>query len=190
MRAFIGLNLPNETTLKLSSLQDILKETGAKISWVKPANLHITLKFLGEIGPEQLETTKIALKNTADHFSCFTATLAELAVFPDTREPRIIWVGINQANGEIKQLAETLEVNLKTPGVKQENDNFLAHITIGRIKSKTNLKALSEKISAYRAYCAGTSVNFKIDKIALFESKLTSGGPVYEKLAEENLKMS
>jgi 2'-5' RNA ligase len=190
MRAFIGLNLPNETTLKLSALQDILKETDAKVNWIKPVNLHITLKFLGEIGPEQLESAKIAVKNTADHFSCFTATLAELAVFPDTREPRIIWVGLGQGNDQIKQLAAALETALSGFGITQENRSFLTHITIGRVRSGANLKVLFEKISACRTYCADTPVHFKIDKIALFESKLTSGGPVYEKLAEENLKIN
>jgi 2'-5' RNA ligase len=190
MRAFIGISLPQEIILRLSSLQEILKETNVKAAWVKPANLHITLKFLGEIGPGQLNAARIALKNTARHFNCFTATLTGLGVFPDTRSPRIIWVGVGQENGRIAQLAAAIETGIKVPEETRNNHDFLTHITIARVKSKTNLKALSGNISALSKYYADAPVVFKIDKLALFESKLTAGGSIYEKVAQEDLKIS
>ncbi len=190
MRVFIALNLPNDILLKLSYLQELLKETQANVLWVKPTNLHITLRFLGEIDENLLKEACLAVRKTAKINNCFTASLAELGVFPDARKPHIIWVGLKKGKDQIKLLAASLDETLKEFGLAQENHEFSAHITIGRIKSGLNFKTLTEKITSLRLYFADTPTHFKIDKITLFRSKLAAGGAVYEALEDENLKIS
>ena len=190
MRVFIALNLPNDILLKLSYLQELLKETQANVLWVKPTNLHITLRFLGESDENLLKEACLAVRKTAKINNCFTASLAELGVFPDARKPHIIWVGLKKGKDQIKLLAASLDETLKEFGLAQENHEFSAHITIGRIKSGLNFKTLTEKITSLRLYFADTPTHFKIDKITLFRSKLAAGGAVYEALEDENLKIS
>jgi len=190
MRAFIGLNLPHDILLKLSGLQTLLKETHADVTWVKQTNLHITLKFLGEINSKQLKKVCLALKKTAEVNHCFMSNLAELGVFPDARSIRLIWVGLDQKNQKIKQLAASLEDALEELKLAQEKRGFSAHITIGRVRSGLNLNKLSQEINTMRLYFADTNTHFKIDKITLFESRITACGLAYEALEEVNLRIS
>ena len=187
MRAFIAIELPEGIKNTLSRLQDKLKQCGADVKWVEPNNIHLTLKFLGEIEEAKLEKINQIIQETAKNKPKYSITLSGLGVFPDVNHPKIIWVGIEDKNSETKLIAEELEEKLQTLNIPKEERRFLGHITIGRVKSWMNKDKLTEKLSALRIEFAKEENCFIAEKITLFKSSLKPNGPVYEALKEVTL---
>ena len=134
MRAFIAIDLPTNIKNKLSKIQDKLKDNFAQINWVKPQNLHLTLKFLGEITSEQSSAINRIIAEISQTIIPFKIKLDDLGAFPNLHNPRIIWVGISQ-DVYAQQIAELLETKIADIGIAKGSHPFAAHITIGRIKS-------------------------------------------------------
>ncbi|MDD5408560.1 MAG: RNA 2',3'-cyclic phosphodiesterase [Candidatus Omnitrophica bacterium] len=189
MRAFIAIEIPDEIKDSLSRIQEKLKAEPFKVSWVKPQNLHLTLKFLGDISLGQLSETKQIISGITKT-SGFGIKLNTLGVFPDMAEARIIWVGDDQPPLELKELAEQLEIRLSVSGIPRQQRPFNAHITIGRIKNRLLLSDLQKVTDKIKKDMEGTSWKFNCSKVTLFESKLGPGGPTYTVLDQFNLKIN
>ncbi|MCG2677115.1 RNA 2',3'-cyclic phosphodiesterase, partial [bacterium] len=89
VRTFIAIKLSPEIISKISGVQEELKRTDAKVKWVKPKNIHLTLKFLGHITSEELEKVKIAIRETLKPFRSFRTSLSGLGAFPKISYPRV-----------------------------------------------------------------------------------------------------
>jgi len=190
MRAFIAIELPVEIKDSLSRIQEKVKIEPLKISWVKPQNLHLTLKFLGDIPPQQLNEIKQIISGIARITPGFEIKLNTPGVFPDMAAARIIWIGADQLPLELKQLAEQLEIKLAVSGIPRQEKSFSAHITIGRIKSRLLLPDLEKVIDKIKTAAAGLNWGFDCKKVTLFESALGPGGPAYTVLDQFNLKIT
>jgi 2'-5' RNA ligase len=185
MRTFIAIELPEEIKDALAKLQDKLKDSQADVKWVKPENIHLTLKFTGEIDDEQLtELTKI-LEKTAGNNSSFQIRLSSVGVFPKINFPRVIWVGMGKGGNETKAIAEDLEERISLIGIPKEKRPFSCHITIGRVRSSLNRDKL---VNSLKAVDSLERKEFTVKKITLFKSTLTPKGPAYEILKAVNLK--
>jgi len=189
MRAFIAIELPAEIKDSISRIQEKLKAEPFKINWVKPQNLHLTLKFLGDTSPEQLNRIKQIISGITK-IPGFRIKLNTLGVFPDMAATRIIWIGDNQPPLELKQLAEQLEIKLEISGIARQERPFNAHITIGRIKSRLLLSDLQNVIDKIKRDKEGRNWEFDCDKVTLFESTLGPGGPAYTILDQFNFKIN
>jgi 2'-5' RNA ligase len=187
MRTFIAIELPENIKTTLSRLQDKLKQCGADVKWVEPHNIHLTLKFLGEIEDSKLEKINQIIKDTAENKLKFEITLAGLGVFPNINHPKIIWVGIKNGDNETKLIAEELEEKLQRLNIPKEERQFSGHITIGRIKSWLNKDKLIGGLSTLRDDLPKEKISFIADKITLFKSSLKPNGPIYEVLKEVTL---
>ncbi len=175
-RTFIAINLDSEIREYLFSIKNNLNLDESKIKWVDKNNLHITLKFLGYISPEQLELIKSGLKEIINQHNPFLIKLSsDIGVFPSYKMPRIIWVGIKEGANELKKLYNSIEIILYNNGFPKENKVFSGHITIGRvkyIKDKNNFINLLKN-----TYIECLSQEAK--SIELMESKLAPNGPIY-----------
>jgi RNA 2',3'-cyclic 3'-phosphodiesterase len=181
MRAFIAIELPANIKNDLTKIQDKLKISLPKINWVKPANLHLSLKFLGEISSSQLEPIVQIITEIIKTTPPFEIDLETLGVFPNYRAARVIWIGTDQPPIPLKQLAEQLETNLFAIGLPKEEHPFRTHITLGRVKNPLipeDLKKGMEKVKNDRAD-KNFGFKFKIEGITLFQSLLSPGGPIY-----------
>jgi 2'-5' RNA ligase len=187
MRTFIAIELPENIKTILSRIQDELKRSGADVKWVEPHNIHLTLKFIGEIEEGKIEEIKQIIQEAAKNQPQYKITLSSLGVFPDLKRPRIIWVGIKDQNNETKLIAEELEEKLEELNIPKEEREFLGHITIGRVKSGLNKDKLAEKLDPLKIDLA-KDTGFIADKITLFKSTLGPDGPAYEALKEVTLK--
>lgn len=186
MRTFIAIELPENIKTSLKNIQDELKKCGADVKWVEPENIHLTLKFLGEIEENQLEAINQAIEETAKNKPKYLITLSGLGVFPDLKRPRIIWIGIKDQNNATKLITEELEEKLEKINIPKEERKFLGHITIGRVKSGLNKDKLAEKLETLNIDLA-KDMGFIADKITLFKSTLGPKGPAYETLKEVTL---
>ncbi|MCF7877073.1 MAG: RNA 2',3'-cyclic phosphodiesterase [Candidatus Omnitrophica bacterium] len=181
MRAFIGLDLTNQTKAKIKEVTDNLEGLPVKAKWVNNKNLHITLKFLGNINQEQLDIIKKIIADISCQHNSFELHLKNFGFFPNSRKPRIFFVSFYPEK-RLESLVESLRKKLNQAGFK-EDKKFRPHITLARIKSLKNINQLTEKINQLKA-----ESKFKINKISLFESTLTQKGPIYQEIFKTNLK--
>jgi RNA 2',3'-cyclic 3'-phosphodiesterase len=175
MRLFVAVPLPGEIRERLAEVQDRLRRAQADVSWVKPGNLHITLKFLGETEPTRLDRIRPALADGAQNVAAFAAEVAGVGTFGG-RVPRVVWVGVRDGAEPLAALAGAVEGALAGVGFPREKRGFTAHFTLGRVRSPRNIGALLDALRAEPADGFGTA---RVDQISLMESVLDPAGSIY-----------
>jgi 2'-5' RNA ligase len=178
IRAFISVNLKQEIRHKIGEAERDFAMEGVKL--VEPGLVHVTLKFLGYIEEDRVGEIEAALKNVK--VKPFLAEFKSLGGFPNTRSPRVIWIG---AEGDFIELNRQVEGLMEKIGFEREG-RFEPHVTIGRVKfptpeQKQKLPALFEK---YKDFNAGGML---VDSIYLMKSTLSPKGPTYDVLKEIKL---
>ncbi|HLG38521.1 MAG TPA: RNA 2',3'-cyclic phosphodiesterase [Chitinophagaceae bacterium] len=181
IRTFIAIPLTPEIRNMITPIQDRLKKLDCNISWVKPENIHLTLKFLGDVKMKKIDTIKQVLENLFQSTRPIPMKLSKIGAFPDINHPRILWVGLNDGGRQITHLVSLIEDECGKIGFKKEEKPFNPHITIGRIRSPKNLHLLAEAISNFAIPDHLTQLS---QTIILYQSTLTSQGPVYEILKD------
>jgi RNA 2',3'-cyclic 3'-phosphodiesterase len=190
MRAFIAIDLPQAIKKHLSQLEEKLQTRLSGVKWVEPANIHITLKFLGEIDTQTKTPVSAALNEIAAETAAFPVRISSAGAFPDTKYPRIVWLGASQGNSQAGQIAAKLEESMEKLGFARENREFSCHLTIARVKQGNDKLKLAEGIAEIDRQLSASCLEFTAEKITLFKSTLSAKGPLYEKLHEANLKTS
>lgn len=179
MRTFIALDLTPEMRQGLSGLQAELKKSNADVKWVDPKNIHLTLKFLGDITEQQVEPVTQALDKIAAHRQPYELSLSGIGAFPKLDYPRVVWVGIESGKEETKEWAAKIDEELSRLGFKKEGREFKAHLTIGRVRSPKNKDRLK---SIIQSTTFAPSSKIPIDSITFYQSTLTPQGPIYTSL--------
>jgi 2'-5' RNA ligase len=180
IRSFIAFDMDNEAVVrKITGAQNLLVKTGANLKLVKPENIHITMRFLGNITPPMVEKIFEAMRKV--QFTPFDVKIQGVGVFPHMRYPRVVWVGITEGADQMRSVFSQLEPRLRKLGFAPDSKGFSPHLTIARVKSGRNkaelVKCISEnansEFGAIRAEC-----------LRLKRSDLTPEGPVYSTLKE------
>lgn len=183
-RIFIAIKTePGETLLRIhSSLKSVL---GAeRITWTDPANIHLTLAFLGETEEELIRAVSVMLKQKCTGFVDFSFSLKGTGIFKNYRDPRVIWIGIEHCEKLVK-LNNEINIGLNDAGFKLEVRPFKPHITLGRIKSIKNPAALRSALEKYQ----DTFIQeVPVTEVILFESILKPSGPEYRPEGKFSLK--
>lgn len=188
MRAFIAIDLPKKIKDYLGLLQAKLKQSGADVKWVAPVNIHLTLKFLGDIDDKKTNQLIQILEDLSLNTPQFYLKLGIIKAFPNIKSPRIIWIGVNTGNNEVTQIAADLEEKMGKKGIPKEDKPFTPHITIGRVKSNLNREKLTQSLTTLTTECDNSNCQFLVTKLILFKSTLTPKGPIYEAVKETSLK--
>lgn len=188
MRTFIALELPKEIKDSLADIQEQLRASAADVKWVKPENIHLTLKFLGDINEQQLTQIISILEEIGRDKLSFDISLSTLGAFPKITFPRVIWVGIDKGDNETQDIAQVLEEKIAKVGIPREDRPFSSHITIGRLRSGLNREKLTKNLEGLQKNFGKYKKEFLVTKITLFKSTLVPSGPIYETLKEANLK--
>ena len=132
MRLFVALSISADVRRQLASLIGELRGADGKPRWVNPANLHITLKFIGQVATEQLASIRQALAAVAPP-PAFDLELRGIGIFPNHRRPAVVWAGI-KAPPELPELAGKIDHSLSSCGIPREKRPFAAHLTLARLK--------------------------------------------------------
>ena len=180
MRAFFCLELESDFRRLLHEKMSHLRHSRAKVSWVKPDNLHITMKFLGEIDQQSIED----LERVAAHVIAESGVRSKVALevnklgaFPSLKRPRVLWAGSQSAPSEISDLANQLSGELDLMGYKQDNNRFTPHVTLGRIKDEGRpLAELVELVDRTPPFSLGSNIT----GLTLMESQLSPQGSIYK----------
>lgn len=184
MRTFIAFKLPEEVIASLGELQTALKQQGLKLRWVRPDNIHLTLKFLGEISAEDILEVKRIIRGVSQSQTAFSLEAKGLGVFPTVKKARVLWSGIH---GDVKRLGElqsNLDRALADIGFEPEKRTFRGHLTLGRVNGRVDGRALASAISRFGSFA---SPPLTAERLILFKSDLKPSGAVYQELFAENL---
>jgi 2'-5' RNA ligase len=179
LRAFIALEIPPEIQTGISNYVATLKRTSNKaVRWVPVDNIHLTLKFLGDVSPANLEIIKPALRAEASRYKPFIIEIGTLGVFPNLRQPRVIWIGI-QAASTLESLQRGIESVMTRLGYPGEDRPFSPHLTIGRVSQHATSADKQNIRSSVERADIGTIGTTRIEAEHLFRSDLHSTGAIY-----------
>ncbi len=185
MRCFIAIDLDERVKMALSAFQNKLKGCNADIRWVNPENIHLTLKFLGNIDESMLDKVKTNLEDICNKYNRFGLEAKGMGLFPDKRRPRVLWVDI-RGNDSLTGLQRDIEEGMVSLGFDREDRRFSPHLTIGRFRSWRGIEALYDKIQLHKDDSFGL---INVRSVFLMESKLRPSGAEYRKIAEVSLKI-
>ncbi|MBI5787760.1 MAG: RNA 2',3'-cyclic phosphodiesterase [Candidatus Schekmanbacteria bacterium] len=180
IRCFIALNFPPEVLAAAQELVRQLSCAKGRITWVKPEGVHLTFKFLGNIPASQLEEVKRKLSASAVGISPFTLQFTNLGVFPNQRQPRIIWWGTKCDSPGLAQLYQNIEKSLAQCGFPVETRTFSPHLTLGRIRELHQPKNLIELLSTISI---PQLPPIPVRQVDLMQSTLGRDGAVYSRMA-------
>jgi 2'-5' RNA ligase len=181
VRAFLALEVAEDVKERIMELERKIKASGADVKLVEQENLHITMKFLGDVTADVVERVYEAMKTVRE--VKFQLEVKGTGVFPNLRMIRVLWVGAGAGGDKVVSIFRQLDSELVRKGFPRERD-FTPHITIGRVRSLRNKEDLLRVIEEYRGRIFGT---IAIDKISLKKSELTPNGPIYSNLREVEL---
>jgi len=187
MRVFIAIDISEEIRTALSNLQQQLHNKAdikkGDVKWVAPKNIHLTLKFLGEIRDKQVVDVCNIVKNVAGRYKSFELDVESVGSFGG-KSARILWVGIGKGIDSLLQLQKDLEQQLASSGWPPEQREFTGHLTLCRVKNSKAGITLATMTEAYKDFKLGTIL---ADSISVYQSQLTPSGPMYTVLG--NCKM-
>jgi 2'-5' RNA ligase len=176
MRVFIAINLPEKIIEKLADLQNQLAEFDLPIRWTKPKNIHFTLCFLGEISYQRIEKVKEICDKVIGKYKSFNLKIKNLGGFPNEKNPRILWVGVEDGQSLVN-LQKELTEKLRDLGFEIEKREFSPHLTLGRTKGR--IKEFEATISKMGEVNLG---EFEVESIEVMESELKPEGPEYRSI--------
>lgn len=181
MRGFIAIEIEPDSSI-LSLMRDISR-SGVKVKAVEKENMHLTLKFLGEIDEEQVEMISEGMRSL-DKYVSFSINLHRVGAFPSNSRPKVIWVGVDYPD-VLEDIWRNIEDISEKAGIERERRGFSPHITLARVKDNRNAWRLRDLIDEHRNDDFGER---RVMEIKLKESVLTPSGPIYSDVLSVRLR--
>lgn len=188
-RIFSAIDISDRARIRISDYIETLRRDhkDLRVGWEKPEKLHFTLKFFGEVNKKELNELTSAVDMTARAIAemdfqnmVFDLQIMSTGVFPDLRNPRVLWLGLNDRDNLLKTIIEVLEIECQKRGFKREKRAFKPHLTIARLREPNKAKDLA-KTHIDNVF---EPVEFSASSIAIYESTLLPTGSVYQKIAD------
>jgi 2'-5' RNA ligase len=188
LRAFIAVEIPTDIQQTIHrETANFRKAIQSLVRWVPPQNMHLTLKFIGDVSLNSLDFLRQMLRTEAANVTCFDIRLAGLGAFPNLKRPRVLYIGI-QAPAMLDALQHGIESASRRLGYESEDRPFSAHLTLGRVRQ--NATAVEQQ--QIRRAIEGTQVDLpgsaRVDSVHLYKSELNPGGSVYTRLYSAPLR--
>ena len=184
IRCFVAVEISQETRQAVAVVLEELGPLGRDVRWVKPENLHLTLKFLGNVEEERISPVLRALEGAARETPAFYLGFRGLGAFPSLRRPRVLWIGVDQGSEGLTHLAQRVDSAMGTLGITREDRPFSPHLTLGRRQSGLASPEI-ERALRERGDLRFPAV--MVESVTLFRSILGPGGPEYRRLGQAAL---
>jgi 2'-5' RNA ligase len=180
IRSFMAFDIDSEPVLKkMASVQSVLVKTGADLKPVEPKNIHMTIRFLGNIAQATVDKIHAEMKQV--QFAAFDVRIHGVGAFPNVNYPRVVWAGITEGADQLRSIFSQLEPRFRGLGFAPDPKGFSPHLTIARVRSGRNKVELAQCISE------NVDTDFGVVRAAclrLKKSDLTPQGPIYSTLRE------
>lgn len=184
LRSFLAIQLTEPILKRIGEVQREFKSLKADVRWVNPENIHLTLKFFGNIEESQIESIVKAIGGPAGITPPMSIIVHGMGAFPGLKNPRVIWVGLKDERGGLTSFQNRLERELEKAGFQPEDRSFHPHLTLGRMRSNLGKDELIRAIERYREEEFGS---FTVERVVLLKSDLKPTGPIYTALREVKL---
>jgi len=185
LRAFIAIEMPGLVADAVRRSQQALQKDGIRLRWVRPENVHLTLRFLGDISAATIQAVREAMERSVFGRQPFFLRLSGIGVFPGLKHPKVIWLGLQGQVDLLDDLYRNLSAFLAEQGIPRAERPFKGHLTIGRAKGRLDSENLEAVLLRQAAF---ETDDFAADSICLFKSDLTPGGAVYTPLVRTTIK--
>lgn len=182
-RIFVAVALAPHLREAIAGVRVRLGDASQALRWVPPDNLHLTLRFLGEITAAQVTRATEATREAVQAAAPFTITLVGLGAFPSARRPRVVWIGVAEGADRLIALAEALEKAMQRRKFPREPRAFQAHLTVARARMGSP-PDLTEVLAGVGRPLIGTQ---EVAALVVMESDLRPSGPVYREVAQASL---
>jgi 2'-5' RNA ligase len=183
-RTFIAVPLDEVIVARLVEAQRRLAAADAQVRWVVRQNLHLTVKFLGDVAETRLHEVCRVAAEVGRQVQPFEFAVGGLVAVPPGGQVRMVWAGIEEYTGELAKLNALSERAYAELGYKAENRRFHPHLTLGRVKSGCNADALRAAVAEFADADFGLQ---PAERVIVFASQLTPDGPVYSPLTKVRL---
>lgn len=180
-RTFVALPVPVVVQDLAAEWITRLEETGASVKWVMPANLHLTLKFLGEVRTVELAEVCQRVTSAVATHDALEISCDHLGAFPSIERPRTLWLGIGDGQEAVAQLQQSIERSLETLGFRTEHRQFHPHVTLGRLR--TSPSQASSLTEALHAATVVPAVTCTVSQVVVVASQLGRDEPQYQRVA-------
>lgn len=186
VRTFIAVEVDEGVRSRAAKLIKQLRQSGADVTWVAPENMHLTVKFLGDVDYRDVYHVCRAVEECVAELEPFTVEIRGVGAFPSLERPRVIWLGVDLGSEEMSMLNEKVETALSALGFPREGRKFHAHLTLGRVKKGG--RALEHLVAMLREVKDQDFGPVVVDQVVIFSSELHPTGPVYEAMGHAELK--
>ncbi|MBW1721514.1 MAG: RNA 2',3'-cyclic phosphodiesterase [Deltaproteobacteria bacterium] len=182
IRSFLAFELPGEMMAAIDAVAADLRKTPLEARWVRPGNIHLTMVFLGNIPVGDVDPIKEKLRVVCEGYGPFRLSLNGIGCFPNSRRPRVLWIGLRGEGERLSAFRDSLREALEDFGVEREDRPFRPHLTLGRFRRPPGPGSpLEEIFSKYRDL---EGPECRLDRLTFFKSTLKPTGAIYSRLAE------
>ncbi len=186
IRCFVAVYPDGEALEAMAGFVSRLRGRNGSIRWERPGQMHITMKFAGDVPRERALEAADALRERIGNLAGFGGIIDTVGAFPNFRRPRIIWLGFSRPAGALTRIQSASEEAWAGQGVPRERNPFRPHFTIGRVKENSNISNLENDIAA----CSFSAVPVSFNSVRVMESRLTPAGAIHSELARIDLDTS
>lgn len=186
LRAFIAIPIPPPIRQLAVSVRGRFQNCGASISWVQEENIHLTVRFLGNVLEEQIGSVQEGIRRAVANARPFRMEVEEIGVFPNIKYPRIIWLGVREPTHALIELENRVSEEMEILGFAREEKKFSPHLTLGRIKSLQGKNRFLQALHSPSQALEGEEM--MVEKVVLFRSELKRTGAVHTELSSISLK--
>jgi 2'-5' RNA ligase len=179
IRAFLAVDLSDTVREQVRALVGRLKPELPGVSWTRPDNLHLTLRFFGNVAPAAVDEFAAALRPVAAQFAPVDACVSGVGAFPSLRRPSVFWVGMSFTTDAVNAVQSEAERLARRAGLDPETRPFVPHVTIGRMRRNARRVNAAAVLERERDFSAGA---FTVEAVSLFSSELTPDGARYTRL--------
>lgn len=185
VRTFVAVEVDEGVRNRAAKLIRRLQQSGADVRWVDTRQMHVTLKFLGEVDLREVYHICMAVEKSVAEIEPFSINVCGVGAFPSLARPRVLWLGIDDGAEQMSALNARIETALQALGYPREARRFQAHLTLGRVRKQDRaLDDLAEMICEMQDLEIGPST---VDQVVIFSSELQPTGPVYEPMGHAEL---
>lgn len=181
LRCFVAVPLNSFIRDRVCELQDQLRRSAdGRIRWEKPGNLHITIKFLGDVSVSRIDPINGILRDVAAQTPGFGVCAIGLDAFPSARRPRVLYLHVDDPEGRLTAMAGAVDDGLGPLGFPVERRPFVGHVTLGRAGRDSRIGSMEEQLRAVSPSSVG---DIEVEELWLMESELTPNGSIYTPLS-------
>lgn len=185
VRTFVAVEVSEAVRSRAAKLIQQLRQAGADVAWVAPQNMHLTLKFLGDVDYRDVYHVCKAVEQSVATVEPFTVEIKGVGAFPSLERPRVIWLGVELGATQMADLNEKVETALNELGFPREGRRFHAHLTLGRVRKSG--RAMEHLVAMLREHQDAEFGPTVVEQVVIFSSELEPTGPVYEAMGHAEL---